>query len=444
MDKTINYLKSILSSNSVVVIGCSGGPDSMCLLHLLCDLKQELKFKLIVAHMNHKQRIESEEEAEFVKQFSSENNCLYEYYELTENIPSNFHSEARHIRYKFFDNVISKYQANYLMTAHHGDDLMETILMRIGRGSTLKGYSGFDLITHKDSYDLVHPLIFYTKEQIKEYMDNNKYDYRLDITNDTNDYTRNRYRHLVLPILKKENSNINEKYYKFSETINSADNFINNYLRDKLNILYSDHHLNISLFKKEDTYIQKRIIEYILSELYPDNLYLVDDSNTQEIINTIYNNKPNVIINLPNNIQLIKSYNNLVVDKQEDINNKKIVFKDKYEDANNIFEQINESQEKSNNVIRLLSSEIKLPLILRHRQNGDKFNIKNMQNNRKIKDILIDSKIPMKSRNNLWLLVDSDGQILWIPGIKKSKFDKEINEKYDIILKYIKKENNYE
>jgi hypothetical protein len=67
-----------------------------------------------------------------------------------------------------------------------------------------------------------------------------------------------------------------------------------------------------------------------------------------------------------------------------------------------------------------------------------------MQNNRKIKDILIDSKIPMKSRNNLWLLVDSDGQILWIPGIKKSKFDKEINEKYDIILKYIKKENNYE
>ena len=78
MDKTINYLKSILSSNSVVVIGCSGGPDSMCLLHLLCDLKQELKFKLIVAHMNHKQRIESEEEAEFVKQFSLENNCLYE------------------------------------------------------------------------------------------------------------------------------------------------------------------------------------------------------------------------------------------------------------------------------------------------------------------------------------------------------------------------------
>ena len=440
----MNYLKKLLSAKSVVVIGCSGGPDSMCLLHLLCDLKKELSFKLIVAHMNHKQRIESEEEAVFVKNFSDSNDCIYEYYELKENIPSNFHSEARHIRYKFFDQVIAKYQADYLMTAHHGDDLMETILMRIGRGSTLKGYSGFDLITHKDSYDLVHPLIFYTKEQIKNYMDENKYDYRLDITNDTNDYTRNRYRHLVLPILKKENININEKYYKFSETINEADNFINKYLFNKLKLLYKNHILDINLFKQEDLYIQKRIVEYMLSELYPDNLYLVDDSNTKEIINVIYNKKPNVIIKLPNEIQLVKSYNNLTVDKQKDISKEIIIFNNSFADNNIVIESVNESAEKSNYIIRLLSSEITLPLILRHRQNGDRITIKTMQESRKLKDIFIDNKISMIDRNKLWILVDSAGQILWLPGVKKSKFDKELNEKYDIILKYMKKENDYE
>ena len=444
MDKTITYLKTILNSKSVIVIGCSGGPDSMCLLHLLCDLKELLNFKVIVAHMNHKQRVESDEEAIFVKDFCEKNNCEYEYYELTDYIPSNFHSEARHIRYKFFDQVIAKYNADYLMTAHHGDDLMETILMRIGRGSTLKGYSGFDLITDKSTYKQVHPLIFYTKEQIKDYMDKHNYDYRIDITNNSNDYTRNRYRHLVLPILKKENANINEKYYKFSETIIDADNFINKYLLNLLNKIYINKVLNINLFKNEDKYIQQRVIEYILSELYPDNLYLIDDSNTQEIINTIYNNKPNVIIKLPNSIQLIKSYNNLTVDKSEAINNEQIIFNNRYEDNNIVIEKVNNSDEKSNFVIRLLSSEITLPLILRHRENGDRIIIKNMQDSRKIKDIFIDNKVPIIERNKLWLLTDSSGQILWIPGVKKSKFDKELNEKYDIILKYTKKEKEYE
>ncbi len=145
MIESINYLKSILNKDSIIVVGVSGGPDSMCLLHLLCELKKQLNLKIIVAHMNHKVRKQSEDEAKYVKEFSEENHLIYEYFELKDIPKSNFHSEARIIRYKFFNELINKYNANYLMTAHHGDDLIETILMRIQRGSNLKGYSGFDI-----------------------------------------------------------------------------------------------------------------------------------------------------------------------------------------------------------------------------------------------------------------------------------------------------------
>ena len=444
MDKTINFLNEYLDDQKIVVLGCSGGPDSMCLLDLLLQVKKSINFKLIVAHMNHKVRIESEEEKEFVSKVCHDNNINFEYYELDKNIKSNFHSEARIIRYQFFNRVIDKYNANVLMTAHHADDLMETILMRLGRGSTLKGYSGFDLITKKDGYDQIHPLIFYTKDEIKKYMDDNKLDYRIDNTNYEDDYLRNRYRHHILPLLKKEYNMIHEKYFKFSNTINEADNYIISVVNIKLDIMFKNNILDLDLFKKEDTYIQKRIIESIMNSIYIDNLYLVSDTNTSEIIKCIYNNKPNIIVNLPNNIKLVKEYNKLIVNKVINNSNINQEFDGYYEDDYIKISKLDESTDKSNYTIRLNSEEIKLPLIIRNRVNGDKMMIKNMSNYKKLKDILIDMKIPKYQRDQLLLLTDSDNNILWIPGLKKSKFDKEFDEKYDIILNIEMKEKYYE
>ena len=287
MDKSIQYLKSILNYNDVIVVGVSGGPDSMCLLHLLNDLKDELKLKIVVAHMNHKVRKEADEEESFVREFANNNNMEFELYELNKKIKSNFHSESRIIRYKFFEDIVKKYNAKYVMTAHHADDLMETILMRIGRGSNLKGYSGFEVMTDKKNYYIVKPLIYYTKEVIMNYMDANNYKYYIDYTNNEDDFLRNRYRHNVLPQIKKENNNIYEKYIKYSKELLDADSFINKCLQKVLNKIYKDEKLNIDLFIKEDKYIQKRVIEYILSTIYIDDLYKVDDNIVKEIIKEI-------------------------------------------------------------------------------------------------------------------------------------------------------------
>ena len=432
MDKSLNYLKSILSINDVVVVGVSGGPDSMCLLHLLNDLKDELKLKIIVAHMNHKVRKEADQEEEYVKKYANDNSLIFELYELKEKINSNFHSEARIIRYKFFEELVNKYNASFVMTAHHADDLIETILMRIGRGSNLKGYSGFEILTQKENYKVVKPLIYYTKNEIIKYMNDNNYKYFIDNTNNEDDFLRNRYRHNILPKLKEENENIHEKYYKYSKVLLDADNFINKYINNLLNKIYQEEKLDIELFKKEDEYIQRRLIEFILSTIYIDDLYKVDDHIVDEIIKIIYSKKPNLSILLPDNNKIVKEYNNLFVDKE--INNN-IINKDLYyEDKDIIIKEVESSEDTSNYTIRLNKEELAFPLRFDKRSIGDRMWIKNNKGYKKLKDILIDLKIPQSKRDNLPILYDNNNEILWIPMYKKSKYDKEINDEYNLIL----------
>ena len=283
MDKTINYLKTILDKNSIIVVGTSGGPDSMCLLHLLCDLKKDINFEIIVAHMNHKVRKEADEEEKYVEQFAYNNNLKFELYTLDKKINSNFHSMSRIIRYEFFDKVIEKYNANFLMTAHHGDDLIETILMRIQRGSTLKGYSGFELLTKKEKYSIVKPLIFYTKKDIINYMNKNNYKYYIDSTNSSDDYLRNRYRNHILPILHEELKDIKIKYLKYSNTLLEADEFINNYVIKVINNIYKD---NIDLIlRKYKSFFPYLFVFFVLSLLYR---IILDNIGVHTILNSVH------------------------------------------------------------------------------------------------------------------------------------------------------------
>ena len=142
MNEVINDIKKEIKDNYSLIVATSGGPDSMCLLNLLLNLKKEKNLKLVCAHVNHNLRDESKEEAKMVKDFCTGNNITYEHYEIKE-YNGNTEDYARKQRYSFFEKLIKKYQAKYLLTAHHGDDLMETILMRLARGTNLDGFKGF-------------------------------------------------------------------------------------------------------------------------------------------------------------------------------------------------------------------------------------------------------------------------------------------------------------
>lgn len=444
MKRSIEFLDNYFNSNDKVVVACSGGPDSMCLAHLLKFFKNAKNITVIIAHVNHNIREESLSELEFVKKYSLENDYIFEEYTIPKNEKYN-ESDLRNFRYDFFRNVIKKYGANYLLTAHHGDDLIETIMMRIVRGSNLNGYSGIKKFIDKGSYKVLRPLMFYSKDEILQYNLDNNIKFMLDYTNDLDDYTRNRYRHNLLPFLKNEDIAVHNKFLKFSDELQECESFIESIVDKYWENISVDNKIRIDKFKELDGFIKKRLILKLLKDIYGTKLYYVNDRNIKEIIRIICNNRNrNMIFDLPLKYNGVINYGLFEIKKSKNIESYKLELKDELKLINgDIIKIVNKSEEKSNYVIRLNKNELSFPLFIRNRISGDVLEVKGLNGRKKIKDIFIDEKINIEDRNSWPLLVDANNNILWIPGIKKSKFDKEKTEKYDIIVKY-EKEKVYE
>ena len=313
---------SKLLKNKTIIVSCSGGPDSMALLSVVNNIKDTNNVKVICAHVNHKVREESDEEAQMVENYAKSNNDIFELFEIQKyHDKANFHEDARKIRYAFLKDLKDKYKANYLLTAHHGDDLIETILMRITRGSNLKGYIGFKEESNWEGIKILRPLIRRTKKYLEEYDKENNIPYRIDKTNYSDDYTRNRYRNKIIPLLKEENENINLKYLKLSEEMNRYYEYVKEEALNNLkSIVDKDNNIIVSKLNKlpdlqKETIISELIIKYQLEDYLPitDNLFI-------DMQSTLNSKKTNVLINLPNGYIFGKEYDKLVFKKTNDDN----------------------------------------------------------------------------------------------------------------------------
>ena len=440
MEEVYNFIRNDigLKPDDTIVIGVSGGPDSMALLYVMNEFKKAMGLKIICAHINHNVRKESDQEKIDLENYCKKNNIIFEYIKVKKWGDDNFHNEARTIRYNFFDELIENYDAKYLMTAHHGDDLIETILMRIVRGSTLKGYSGFSRIVNKGKYTIVRPLLSLTKDEIVNFNNKNNILYATDSSNNEDHYTRNRYRHTVLPFLKNEEPNVHKKFIKFSETLLENSIYIDKEANRVFNEVFINGILYIEQFKSLDKVIQTKIIYTILEKIYGDDLLIIGDVHVELIFNLINSQKSNSVVHLPNNVIVIKTYNELSFSYDEDIHTEYEIEVQKLVNLPNgkIIEQIFDTQDTSNNVIRLSSKEVALPLYVRNKKDGDKMEVKGLNGSKKISDIFIDSKIKPSERMNWPVVLDSENTIVWLPGLKKSKLDKKTTEEYDIILRY--------
>ena len=439
MNDILDKLKRELPNNITIITATSGGPDSMVLLNLLSTVKKEKSLTIVCAHVNHKLRKESDDEAKMVKEYCAQNNIIFEYMTIDE-YKGNTENYARKKRYEFFETLIKKYSSPYLLTAHHGDDLMETIMMRLIRGSSLKGYAAFSEITSKIDYKIYRPLITKTKEEILNYVKSNNIPYALDKTNDSDVFTRNRIRKYILPYLKKENKNVHLKFLEFSKTLTETEIYLNKQTQKAISNTYKDNKLNLDLFLKEEPLIQKKIIQNILDKTYKENINLIKDVHVNNILHAVKNNKPNQKINLPYNKILIKSYNNAWIEENKTSEEYDYILNDKIKLPNHhVIEIINDTNDHSNYVTKINSKDIKLPIHVRTKKDGDKLILKGLNKTKKLKDIFIDEKISLDQRN-LWPVVtDSNGEIIWVPGLKKTKFDREKDQNYDIIIRYQKK-----
>lgn len=423
MNKAYNFL---IDNVGDVVIACSGGPDSMALFDILLKVREKKKINIICAHVNHKVRSESDSEELMVKEYCLNNNVIFESYSIDCYSGANFEAEARNKRYCFFERVLKKYGYKYLLTAHHGDDLMETVLYRLVRGSNLEGYAGFKYISSRNDYTILRPLIWYSKDDIMNYVINNNIPYVIDKSNNNTLYLRNKFRHLVLPIYKEINKDVHIKFLQFSNLLNKYDSFVNNYVDKVYDNIVSDD-LSISLLLKEDDLVIDNIIYRYLLSFGQD----INSRHIDLVKKILKNNKKNCLINLPGFI-LEKKYDrlgiyngsheyNYLINEEVKLYNGAVI---KFADS---------SSDNSNYVCKLDSNDINFPIYVRNYHTGDRIDIKNGYNKR-VSDIFIDSKI--SDRESFPVVVDGLGNILWLPGLKKSKFCKTKDEKYDIILVY--------
>ena len=238
MNKVIDELRLKLN-NEKAVVTCSCGIDSATLLDLV--LKAIPCENVIVAHVNHNKRKESIIEQEYIESFCMEKNLKLEVLTLPKESNGNFQEWARNKRYEFFEDVAKKNSAKYILLAHHANDNLETILMRIMKTSSLKGYAGMEKCTIQNGVYIYRPLLNTPKEEIENYAKENNIKYFEDSSNAKDDYTRNRIRHHIVPLLQEENPSLFESISKYSQTLLSA-----NKLLEKVKVEFIENKVSVN------------------------------------------------------------------------------------------------------------------------------------------------------------------------------------------------------
>lgn len=233
--KTIE-LYNMIENGDKIVIGVSGGPDSMTLLNILNNLKEKLNIKIYVAHINHMIRKEAEEETEYVREFCSKLNIEFfakkiKVEEEAKKLKIGTEEAGRNIRYAFFEEVANKVGANKIATAHNSNDNAETVLMNIIRGTSTSGLKGIEKVRDEK---FIRPIIECNRNEIEEYCKEQKLNPKFDKSNQENIYTRNKIRNLLIPYLQKEfNPNIIEGINRLSNIAEEEEIFLNKVVKSE-------------------------------------------------------------------------------------------------------------------------------------------------------------------------------------------------------------------
>lgn len=223
---------TLFQENENIIIGVSGGLDSIALLHCLAAFSKPLRIKIIVCHLNHQIRGESADlDAQFVED-------LAKFYGLDfvlglRNVPKfaeehglSVEDAARELRYAFLKQQAHNCGATKIVVAHNLNDQVETIIMRFLRGAAAKGLSGMSVVRHENGLDIIRPLLKVARKDIEIYAQQNNLKYREDETNQETIYLRNKIRHELVPTLEKYNSNLSESILRMAEIFRDEDSYM--------------------------------------------------------------------------------------------------------------------------------------------------------------------------------------------------------------------------
>lgn len=412
LKESIKLIKEKLN-NKKVLLACSTGVDSMVLLDLL--LKHANNCQIIISHINHQKRKQSILEEEYITKYCEEKNIKCYVKKLEHYEEGNFQEWARIQRYEFFEEIIRKEGIDYLLTAHHADDNLETIIMRLLKSSSLKGYAGIEKEIKKENYSILRPLLDHSKNEIITYAKKNNIFYYQDESNFSDDYTRNRIRKYITPILLEENPNLYQAINYYSQTILDANqllekekvSFIKNHVLVKNNNELEIIEFNISEYLKLSDYLRVQVLFRILRK------YSLSRTCIDDIIKQILSSKNKIVTKINNHLSMIKEYGYIQFINstlEEDAFSLEIYEEGIYNIGDNIKIEVNKNSCNFITPNGNLWYNIKgLPITIRKRKNGDKIITK--MGTISISDYLTNKKVPYLKRRNILLLCEKDNVI---------------------------------
>ncbi|MCM3033719.1 tRNA lysidine(34) synthetase TilS [Niallia sp. MER 6] len=457
-EKVVEYLKKkdLSLSGARVLVGVSGGPDSLALLHFLWSKESAWNIKVIAAHVDHMFRgEESLEDAKFVEEFCKGKSIPFIWKQIDmpaiiKQTGKNGQLASRECRYAFYKEIMEESGISLLALGHHADDQIETILMRLTRGSSAKSRAGIPFSRPFGPGRLFRPFLCLEKQEIEEYCNRHMLFPRRDPSNDKEVYSRNRFRKHVLPFLKQENPNAAAHFQRFSEEAEEDEAFLLAATKSVWSKVVKSQRENeitvdINAFLSIAISLQRRCIHLILNYLYKEKISSLSALHTNQIIALFQNPHSSGNIDLPEGLKVIKSYH--LAHFQLNISPNEPFYHEFLKSGEILLpnghyirvEYTSSIQTPIADAILVDPESITFPLVIRTRKNGDKIQVRGMNGMKKVKKLFIDAKIPLQERDGWPIITDGNDNILWVPGLKKSVFSlKQANSGYNLLITYKK------
>ena len=432
----LNKKYNLIENSDTIVVGFSGGPDSVFLVEMLKKLQYFFNFKIYLVHINHLLRGEDADSDEnFSFEYAKKNNLeifikRIPVKEIAKEVGKTLEEVGREERYKFFFEIYEKVGANKIATAHNKDDQIETFLFRLIRGTSLQGLEGIKIKNN----NIIRPISEIYKKDILEYLNKNEIQYKIDKTNFENEFTRNSIRLDLIPFIEERyNIKFKDKIFSLIEEIreNNQNNSLN--LSDFTD---SENRIILEKIKFLSDFDKKNLFSLFLNQ---KNIEF--NRNKIDEINSLIKSNGTKKIDLDKTYRIVKDYTHLYIEvKKEDcvINNNVIQLKipseqifDNFKIHINIAENLDIPKKKNQYLLDALYNDI---IEVRYRKEGDRIFL-DEKHSKKVKEVFIDQKIPKNIRDRLPIFLYNN-KIFWIYNVKKAYIPK-INKNESKLIKVL-------
>ena len=434
-------INTLWNKEDKIAIALSGGVDSIVLFHLLVTEYKDSYKQLVVFHINHGLREESYEEAEFVERFVKDFDVKFYKEELNmSDLERDSHTSeemlARELRYQAFNKMAKLEGVTKLLTAHHKNDQVENILMRLLTGRSIDHSLAICEEIEMAGLTIYRPLLNSLKAELEEYAKEKNLHYYVDATNFDTDYTRNNIRHNIVPLLNDINSGSFDNLINFANYYQNINNNLKKaILSNKDNYIFSRDEDKISLVKDKFLELNEEEMYFLLKDLITDELGVFDIKQKAifDVVSSLKKNSGNKSYDLKNNLKIISQYETLYIHKIEKkcYNDKIEIIIDKICE-NSVYEFYQNkfiiSTDAKDSEIGFNKSE--LPLLVTIKKEGDR--VRRGEINKKLSRIFIDEKVPKELRDTLPVIRNNKGEVLGVLGIG-TKVNK--NKIYDYYIK---------